>query len=110
MRTYSNQAADHSSPCCLRLVFASHSNEQPGFSLKYLVPLAGIGRAYVRGKRQKQNADDKLMFTLMIMIEVRHIQGFRRQSAKPNSTANDSESSSEQASGYSKLRYEARFE
>ena len=44
---FSNQAADHSYHCCLRLVFAYLSNDQPAFSLKYLEPLRAIGSTYV---------------------------------------------------------------
>jgi hypothetical protein len=47
VQAFSDQAADHFFHCCLRLVFAYLTNEQAGLSLKYLVPLAAIGRAYV---------------------------------------------------------------
>src|SRR5207253_7401918 len=46
-QTFSNQAADHSSHCCLRLLFAYQTKQQAGFFLKDLIPLAAIGRAYV---------------------------------------------------------------
>ena len=46
-QTFSNQAADHSSHCCLRLVFAYQKRQQAGLFLKDLVPLTAIGSAYV---------------------------------------------------------------
>src|SRR5258705_12765430 len=49
----SDQADDRSWHCCLRLVVACLTNGQARFSLKYLVPLAAIGSAYLSKEHRK---------------------------------------------------------